>query len=167
MRTRKRETLVSQLTGAIRQESRIDDSELAATRTAGYKPTELKSVDQYAQLDAQDESLARWKASLGLSGAAASASSGPRVKVTSLSLKSSSRALGPIVLDLTQPDRIAAIKKEPVRIKVISCCQSKRLICSFGRCYQEGAEYAVELQFNVNEIVTGLKYIQVNSCIKD
>ena len=33
---------------------------------AGYKPTAVKSIDEYANLDAEDESLARWKASLGI-----------------------------------------------------------------------------------------------------
>jgi Rho GDP-dissociation inhibitor len=34
--------------------------------TEGYKLGEKKSVAEYAQLDAEDESLARWKASLGI-----------------------------------------------------------------------------------------------------
>ena len=34
--------------------------------TQGYKVGEKKSVAEYAQLDAEDESLARWKASLGI-----------------------------------------------------------------------------------------------------
>lgn len=34
----------------------------------GYKPTAAKTVDEYAKLDANDESLARWKASLGITG---------------------------------------------------------------------------------------------------
>ena len=32
----------------------------------GYKPTAAKSIDEYKKLDAGDESLARWKASLGI-----------------------------------------------------------------------------------------------------
>lgn len=34
--------------------------------TAGYKPGEKKSLQEYAMLDAQDESLRRWKESLGI-----------------------------------------------------------------------------------------------------
>lgn len=47
----------------------------------GYKPTAAKSAEEYAKLDAEDESLARWKASLGIvPGSAALASgSGPKV----------------------------------------------------------------------------------------
>jgi len=46
---------------------------------AGYKPAAGKSVDEYQKLDAGDESLARWKASLGLDSASAGANSGPKV----------------------------------------------------------------------------------------
>jgi Rho GDP-dissociation inhibitor len=35
---------------------------------SGYNPTAAKSIDEYAKLDANDESLARWKASLGITG---------------------------------------------------------------------------------------------------
>jgi hypothetical protein len=36
------------------------------TATAGYKPGEKKSIQEYASLDAQDDSLRRWKESLGI-----------------------------------------------------------------------------------------------------
>ena len=45
----------------------------------GYTPTAAKSVDEYAKLDAEDESLARWKASLGIVPGAPSSSEGPKV----------------------------------------------------------------------------------------
>lgn len=32
----------------------------------GYKPGVAKTAEEYAKLDAEDESLARWKASLGI-----------------------------------------------------------------------------------------------------
>lgn len=48
--------------------------------SVGYKPAAVKSLDEYAQLDAEDESLARWKASLGiLPGASTSPAVGPKV----------------------------------------------------------------------------------------
>lgn len=47
----------------------------------GYKPSAAKSVDEYAKLDANDDSLARWKASLGLTGEAyVGDTSKPRVR---------------------------------------------------------------------------------------
>lgn len=47
----------------------------------GYKPTAAKTADEYAKLDAEDESLARWKASLGIvPGASNADTSGPKVR---------------------------------------------------------------------------------------
>lgn len=44
----------------------------------GYKPGETKSADEYAKLDAEDESLARWKASLGIVPGATAPAEGPK-----------------------------------------------------------------------------------------
>ena len=53
----------------------------ADARIPGYKPTAAKSVDEYAKMDAEDESLARWKASLGIApGASTAPASGPKVR---------------------------------------------------------------------------------------
>jgi len=49
----------------------------------GYKPSAAKSAAEYAQLDAEDESLARWKASLGIvPGTGGPSASGPKVSDT-------------------------------------------------------------------------------------
>jgi hypothetical protein len=45
----------------------------------GYKPGAAKSLDEYAKLDAEDDSLARWKASLGVVPGASGPASGPKV----------------------------------------------------------------------------------------
>lgn len=51
----------------------------------GYKVGAAKTVDEYANLDAEDESLARWKASLGIvPGAASPTASGPQVTISFL-----------------------------------------------------------------------------------
>lgn len=47
----------------------------------GYKPTAVKSVDEYTQLDANDESLNRWKASLGIVPGASAPATGPKVRI--------------------------------------------------------------------------------------
>ena len=54
----------------------------------GYKLGAAKTAEEYAKLDAEDDSLARWKASLGIvPGADSGAASGPKVRlVLSLSL---------------------------------------------------------------------------------
>ncbi|BGP55845.1 hypothetical protein JCM8202_002654 [Rhodotorula sphaerocarpa] len=128
------------MSGHSQEPSHVPDDDLAPTTTEGYKVGEAKTLDELQRLDAEDESLARWKASLGLGTATAPAGSGPNVEVLSLSLFSPTRPQ-PIVLDLTQADKLASLEKEPVVIK-------------------EGSEYSVELQFRVNNLVSGLKYIQ-------
>lgn len=52
----------------------------ADSSVAGYKPGAAKSVDEYAKLDAEDESLARWKASLGIVPGASGPATGPKVR---------------------------------------------------------------------------------------
>ena len=47
--------------------------------STGYKLGAAKSMDEYAKLDAEDESLARWKASLGVVPGSAGSASGPKV----------------------------------------------------------------------------------------
>jgi len=46
---------------------------------SGYNPGGYKSPEELANLDAEDESLARWKASLGIVPGASSSESGPKV----------------------------------------------------------------------------------------
>jgi Rho GDP-dissociation inhibitor len=47
-----------------------EDDDLAPTQTTGYKPGEKKSLQDYQSLDAADESLNKWKESLGLNKSA-------------------------------------------------------------------------------------------------
>ena len=49
--------------------------------STGFKLTAAKSLDEYAKLDAEDESLARWKASLGIVPGAATTATGPKVSI--------------------------------------------------------------------------------------
>ncbi|BGP25068.1 rho GDP-dissociation inhibitor [Rhodotorula toruloides] len=130
------------MSGHAAEQSSVNDDDLLPTETSGYKVGQAKTLEEYATLDAEDESLARWKASLGIGagGAPTAPSAGPSVQVLSLSLHSPSRPT-PIELDLTQADKLKSLKKEPVTIK-------------------EGAEYSVEIKFRVNNLVSGLKYIQ-------
>ena len=51
-------------------------------RFPGYKPTAAKTAEEYAKLDAEDESLARWKATLGIvPGVAAGDTNLPKVRL--------------------------------------------------------------------------------------
>jgi hypothetical protein len=53
----------------IHQPSGIADDDLAPSQTSGYRVGQEKTLAELAALDQEDESLARWKASLGLSAA--------------------------------------------------------------------------------------------------
>jgi len=121
-----------------------DDKELQPTYAEGYKPGSKKTVDQYANLDANDESLARWKASLGITDAAPAAGTGPKVTVISLFLTSPTLPPGKTVeLNLSDKGVVDSLKKNPVTLK-------------------EGVEYNVGMRFKVNyDVISGLRYIHI------
>jgi len=121
-----------------------DDEDLKPTMHAGYKPGEKKTVEELAALDAEDESLAKWKASLGITGASGTTSTptGPQVTVVSLFLASPTLTT-PLSLNFTNAAEVAQWKGKPITIK-------------------EGVEYNVGITFLVNHgITSGLRYIQV------
>ncbi|KAJ7351440.1 immunoglobulin E-set [Mycena albidolilacea] len=108
-----------------------DSGDFAPSASTGYKLT----LDQYAQLPAEDESLARWKASLGI--APSGPTTGPKVTVETLELRSTPMPGKKIVLDLTNET-----KNNPIIIK-------------------EGVNYNFRITFKVNHsIVSGLRHIQ-------
>ncbi|KZV69838.1 rho GDP-dissociation inhibitor [Peniophora sp. CONT] len=121
------------------------DDEFEQANTPGYKPSAAKSVDEYKNLDANDDSLARWKASLGLTGDAyVGDTSKPRLTVSYLELESSKLPAGKsLKMDISTPQAIAKLKESPIQVK-------------------EGADYKMYITFNVNHgIVTGARYAQV------
>ncbi|KAJ8652200.1 hypothetical protein O0I10_012161 [Lichtheimia ornata] len=119
-----------------------EDDDLAPTQTAGYKPGEKKSLQEYQTLDAQDESLNKWKESLGLKGAVAGPTDDPRrVVVEYIALEVQDR--DDVKIDLSTPDAIEKAKSTPFTIK-------------------EGVEYRMKVKFRVqHDVVSGLKYLQV------
>ncbi|TFK43380.1 immunoglobulin E-set [Crucibulum laeve] len=121
-----------------------DQDDLKPSATPGYKPSAAKSADEYAKLDANDESLARWKASLGIVPGVGGDTSGPKVTVLTLELASPTLPPGKkIVFDLKDTAKLADTKKNPIVIK-------------------EGVEYNVRITFKVNHsIISGVRYIQV------
>ncbi|KAJ7667856.1 immunoglobulin E-set [Mycena polygramma] len=121
-----------------------DHEDLAPSTTPGYKPSAAKSADEYAQLDAEDESLARWKASLGIVPGVGGDASGPKVTVLTLELDSPTLPPGKkIAFNLNDTARLADTKKNPIVIK-------------------EDVDYNVRISFKVNHsIISGVRYIQV------
>jgi hypothetical protein len=94
--------------------------------------------------DQNDESLQRYKASLGLGGGGNDLSdpSDPRVCIIkSLTMESPGR--GPVTIDLSAPGSEATLKDKPFKIK-------------------EGSKFTMVVTFKVqHEILSGLQYVQV------
>ncbi|ELU43199.1 RHO protein GDP dissociation inhibitor domain-containing protein [Rhizoctonia solani AG-1 IA] len=127
------------------------DEDLNPTTTAGYKVTAKKTVDEYgahcdafaANLDANDESLVRWKASLGI-GAGGAPGAEAKFIIKELFLKSDTLPPGKTVsLNLADKEAMEAAKKKPITIK-------------------EGIDYSVGLKFEIeNDVISGLRYLHV------
>ncbi|KAK4134567.1 E set domain-containing protein [Trichocladium antarcticum] len=120
------------------------DDDLTPENTSGYKLSQPKhSLAEYQKMDEGDESLQRYKESLGLSGGNdLSDPADPRVCIIqSLSMESPGR--DPVHIDLTAPGSAENLKKTPFKVK-------------------EGATFTMSAQFKVqHEILSGLHYVQV------
>lgn len=107
--------------------------------SVNYKAPAKKSLKEIQDLDKDDESLQRYKESLGIAGVKGTDASLPNVQVTRMSLICDS-APAPLVLDL---------KGDLEDLK--------------SQCFvlKEGVEYKIKISFKVNnDIVSGLKYVQ-------
>lgn len=119
-----------------------DHEDLQAESTPGFKVGEKKTMEEYQQLDKDDDAMNRWKASLGLGqGDSISDPNDPRkCIIKSLSLLVEGRP--DITIDLSQPGAVESLKQKPFIIK-------------------EGATYRMKATFVVqHEVLSGLKYIQ-------
>ncbi|KAF2803062.1 E set domain-containing protein [Mytilinidion resinicola] len=117
--------------------------ELQPEATAGFKVAESKTIDEYHKLDQNDESLKKWKESLGIgSGNSISNPNDPR-KCIILSLGLEVEGRPDIIIDLKAPGAIEALKDKPFSIK-------------------EGADFRMKATFQVqHQILSGMKYLQV------
>ena len=106
--------------------------------------SETISHDLTHHLDQNDESLNRWKASLGISNSPAlpvDPSDKRRCIIRSLALEVEGRE--DITIDLTAPGSVEALKTKPFTIK-------------------EGAQFRMKANFKVQrDVLSGLKYLQV------
>ncbi|KAI8376509.1 immunoglobulin E-set [Radiomyces spectabilis] len=116
------------------------EDDLVPSQTAGYKPGEKKTLDEYQNLDAQDESLNKWKQSLGLGQATGPQDDPRRVVVQYIALEVEGRP--DVIVDLSTTAAIEEAKNTPFTIK-------------------EGIEYRMKVKFRVqHDVVSGLKYLQ-------
>ncbi|KAL2208583.1 E set domain-containing protein [Sarocladium strictum] len=112
--------------------------------TSGYKLSQPKqSLAEYQQMDANDESLQRYKESLGLGGGKdISDPNDPRVCII-LSLTMDSPGRDPVTIDLSAAGSEKTLKDKPFKIK-------------------ENAKFTMSAKFKVqHEILSGLHYVQV------
>ncbi|KAI8828305.1 immunoglobulin E-set [Chytridium lagenaria] len=117
----------------------LNDDDLAPSSTTGYKVGAKKTVAELAQLDAEDESLRKWKESLGLKGGPAGSADPRNVVVLSLALEVAGRP--DVVIKLETAQDIESLKNQQLTIK-------------------EGVEYRLKVRFRVNhDVVSGLKYL--------
>ncbi|RMY66629.1 hypothetical protein D0864_11793 [Hortaea werneckii] len=120
--------------------------DLEPEQTEGFKVGEKKTLEEYQQLDQNDESLRKWKESLGLgSGNTLPADPNDKRTVIILSLGLEVDGRPDIVIDLTKPGSLEDLNKHPFTIK-------------------EGATFRMKARFRVQHgILSGLKYVQVVS----
>ncbi|CAG7941188.1 unnamed protein product [Penicillium salamii] len=117
--------------------------DLNATKTEGFKVGEKKTIDEYNQLDKDDEAMQRWKASLGLNaGEPIHEPNDPRkCVIKSLALQVEGRP--DVIIDLSTPGSVEDLKNKPFQIK-------------------EGSKFHIKATFQVHhEVLSGLKYLQV------
>ncbi|KAF9124713.1 hypothetical protein BGW39_007944 [Mortierella sp. 14UC] len=117
-----------------------DEDDFGPSETTGYKVGQKKSLNDYQNLDADDEALRRWKESLGVASTGVSKLDDPHnVVVLQLALEVAGRP--DVILDLTKSEE--ELKKHSFTIK-------------------EGVEYRLKVLFKVqHEVVSGLKYMHI------
>ena len=117
------------------------EDDLAVTNDVNYKAPAKKTLEELQKLDAEDESLKKWKESLGVASNAPGAKGGKKVVPLELAMEIADRA--DVVLNLQDASKIEQYKKDPIVIK-------------------EGIEYKLKIKFQVqNDVVSGLKYLHV------
>lgn len=115
-----------------------------STNDDKYKVSEKKTVDEYKKLDAEDESLAKWKESLGLSS-----------DVLPLEFPGDTRK---VVIQKIQ--LLVDTEKEPITFDLTNETTIKELASKRYKV-KEKSIYKLRITFKVQyEIITGLRYVQ-------
>jgi len=120
------------------------DQDLLPDQTEGFKVGEKKTMNEYHNMDAEDESLQRYKESLGLTAGAGSISdpNDPRVCII-LSLTMDSEGRPPVTIDLSTKGAENTLKDKPFKIK-------------------EGVKFNMTAKFKVqHDVLSGLQYVQI------
>lgn len=113
-------------------------------QTHGYKLSQPKqSLANYQNMDAEDESLQRYKQSLGLGGGKDLSDPNDKRVCIIQALTMDSPGRSPVTVDLSQPGSENTLKDKPFTIK-------------------EGSKFTMSVTFKVqHEILSGLHYVQI------
>ncbi|KAI9736448.1 MAG: hypothetical protein M1818_006182 [Claussenomyces sp. TS43310] len=120
-----------------------NEHDLLPEETEGFKVGEKKTLNEYQNMDANDESLKRYKASLGLaSGPTNSDPNDPRVCII-LSLTMETTGRDPVTIDLSAKGAETTLKNKPFKIK-------------------EGSKFNMVAKFKVqHDVLSGLQYVHI------
>ena len=121
------------------------EEDLEATQDSGYRVGEKKTIQELQNLDSNDESLRKWKESLGLS-AAQTGNDPRRVVVLHMALQVEGRP--DMVMDLTNPSIVAILIALDELLKTF--------------VLKEGVTFRIVIRFQIhNDVVCGLKYLHI------
>lgn len=111
----------------------------------GFKVGEKRTIQEYTKLDENDESLKKWKQSLGLNtGELLPVIPGDKRKVVIISMTLQIKGENPVVINLENEKDYASLKDKKISFKI-----------------KEKSLYKLIIKFKVQyEIITGLKYLQ-------
>jgi len=119
------------------------NEDLLPENTEGFKVGRKETMDHYKNMDAEDESLQRYKESLGLGKGKDISDPNDKRHCIILSLTMDSEGRDPVTIDLSQPGAAATLKDKPFKIK-------------------EGAKFNMTAKFKVqHEVLSGLQYVQI------
>lgn len=139
----KNATHIKSVTHPTRQPTMSNNDDLVPEDTPGYVVGEKKTIEEYNQLDANDESLKKWKQSLGLNtGALLPVEPGDERRVVVLEVALLVKGKEPVVVNLETPGVIEQLSLKPFKVA-------------------EKSVYSLRIKFKVqHEIITGIKYLQ-------
>ncbi|KAG9766825.1 E set domain-containing protein, partial [Aureobasidium melanogenum] len=126
-----------------RSSGNVSPSHIAPDNSQETRSSKQANEEQNQDLHQNDESLRKWKESLGIgSGTTIGDASDPRkVIIVSLGLEVEGRP--DIIIDLSTPGALESLKSKPFTIK-------------------EGATFRMKARFRVqHQILSGMKYVQV------
>lgn len=120
------------------------DNELVPEEQPGFKVGEKKTIDEYTQLDANDESLNKWKKSLGLNtGEPLPVSQDDNRTVVIVSMSLLVEGQEPVVVNL-EKETSESLKAKKVKFQI-----------------KESSVYHLVIRFRIQkDIITGLRYLQ-------